>query len=1045
MNATSFAATVRVTCFALAVFLLPSCSENDATEPHPPALQPPVEVAAVAGSVDRTEIGGADLRVLSAWDSVDVGASGDFQIQASTEGVQAHFLEDGFGHVRAVELSAPSPGRRESTRSAFAGELRFNAESTALGVLMLSPGLLTVNLAEAGTRRAALRSLPEFQGVLTALRPRLLEEPLESALAHEDVSAALQACVLAYLDTDTLRADDALGLPGRRQWEHVSSRVLSTDPLDRVMVEITNPEWRYLSIWRRDLDSAGHQVGAPVLLDASPRIAVSQSMPGARPMSWGSIFAWSVGAPATFTTTVDFSEASEARRAQFWVQGLGLSPSAYELPAGIESRIRAAATQSFVHYAVLPTLAVASGVPIPTAGIDQALGEAANAAEAVSAMNALVEARSVRSVTLAATATLLPTVREIAQLGAAHPEKLAALGLDSAAWSQVLAVMRPVSATLGASCFTAFGVAVAKASAVEVTEVARADQPDIVPPAAVGNLQSDSSNASSIHLTWTSVGDDGTNGTAASYDLRYSTSESTPWEDMTQATGEPSPKTSGQSEAFTLTGLEQGTTYFIQLKVGDELPNWSAASNKVTARTLEMPPLALEVSSPTSGSILSGLYPVVASVNGGVGTDRVVFEVYEQRWIEIGTDTTSPYEVTWPTGNFSNGPSTLRATAYGTGGNHAEAMVDVTLANDPRVTMDTPGSPQSGSVVVTYTVTDAQGDANDFAVSFWSADVGPRAATLSATSAGSIDAQGHLVDVEPGTHTFTWASVDDYALHSGAMRLEMSWVVGGESVLRVARTDPFVLENGPPPPVGGFVLIPAGRFTMGSPFGELSRYNDETQHEVTLTRAFYLLDHEVTQAEWREVTGTNPSHFAGDNRPVEGVSWFDCINFCNAKSDQDGLQRAYVVNGTDVSCDFTKNGYRLPTEAEWEYACRAGTTTAFCNGGITNLGADPNMDLIGWCFYNSHQVIHDVKTWKRPNAWGLYDMSGNEWEWCWDWYAVYSGAVTDPAGPASGSLRVSRGGGWDSGAQDCRSAYRSGADPNEHSHDLGFRLAKTAP
>ena len=229
-----------------------------------------------------------------------------------------------------------------------------------------------------------------------------------------------------------------------------------------------------------------------------------------------------------------------------------------------------------------------------------------------------------------------------------------------------------------------------------------------------------------------------------------------------------------------------------------------------------------------------------------------------------------------------------------------------------------------------------------------------------------------------------------------------------------------------------FVRIPAGTFMMGSPTDEPGRLSDETQHQVTLTRDYYMMTTEVTQAQWEDVMGGNPSFFSdcGGDCPVETVSWEDIQDFILALNASEGQT------------------YRLPTEAEWEYAARAETTTAFYNGGITNTGCtplDPNLNQIGWYCGNDNvdgnSTTHPVAQ-KQPNDWGLYDMSGNVWEWCQDWYGSYlDGAVTDPTGSDTGSDRVLRGGSWYDNARDCRSAYRLSYTPSDPKNIFGFRLA----
>ena len=184
--------------------------------------------------------------------------------------------------------------------------------------------------------------------------------------------------------------------------------------------------------------------------------------------------------------------------------------------------------------------------------------------------------------------------------------------------------------------------------------------------------------------------------------------------------------------------------------------------------------------------------------------------------------------------------------------------------------------------------------------------------------------------------------------------------------------------------------VPAGRFTMGSPSSEPDRSSDEVQHEVVLTRGFFLAETECTQGQWESVMGGNPSHFKGSERPVEQVSWEEAEEYCRKLTAK---QRAEGILPD-------KWEWRLPTEAEWEYAARAGTTGA-------RYG---ELDAIGWYDDNSGRQTHPVKQ-KAANAGGLYDLMGNVWEWGSDWSGDYpTGSVTDPTGSSSGSLRVMRGG-----------------------------------
>jgi formylglycine-generating enzyme required for sulfatase activity len=244
--------------------------------------------------------------------------------------------------------------------------------------------------------------------------------------------------------------------------------------------------------------------------------------------------------------------------------------------------------------------------------------------------------------------------------------------------------------------------------------------------------------------------------------------------------------------------------------------------------------------------------------------------------------------------------------------------------------------------------------------------------------------------------------------------------------------------------------IKGGTFVMGSPAAEVRRQKEERQHRVTLSD-FYMGKHEVTQKEYREVMNTEPGNFRGDTLPVENVTWFEAIQYCNERSIKEGLTPAYRVSGSGgtmaVSWDRSANGYRLPTEAEWEYAARAGTQTPFSTGA--NINPDQANYYGTYPYDNGRPGQYRERTLPvgsfPPNAWGLHDMHGNVWEWCWDWYGDYpAGEQKDPAGASEGNYRVNRGGGWNDFGRHLRSAYRAAHPPVNKTFNLGFRVARNA-
>jgi len=263
-----------------------------------------------------------------------------------------------------------------------------------------------------------------------------------------------------------------------------------------------------------------------------------------------------------------------------------------------------------------------------------------------------------------------------------------------------------------------------------------------------------------------------------------------------------------------------------------------------------------------------------------------------------------------------------------------------------------------------------------------------------------------------------------------------------------------------------FVLIPAGSFQMG---GNKGFGNDKPVHEVTITKPFYIGECEVTQAEYEKYCtyGENKpssSYGDGDNYPAYYVSWYDALVYCNKRSIAEGLNPCYSIsNLTDpedwgdvptssdgtwnlVECNWNANGYRLPKEAEWEYAARAGDNTV---DSLTYSGTS-NVDELGdyaWYYNSANDNTHEVGT-KEANAFCLYDMSGNVWEWCWNWFTDSYDTTTeggsDPTGTSDGSDRVLRGGGWGDISGGCAVSYRNGNNPSTRNPYIGFRVVRQA-
>jgi len=233
------------------------------------------------------------------------------------------------------------------------------------------------------------------------------------------------------------------------------------------------------------------------------------------------------------------------------------------------------------------------------------------------------------------------------------------------------------------------------------------------------------------------------------------------------------------------------------------------------------------------------------------------------------------------------------------------------------------------------------------------------------------------------------------------------------------------------------ITIPAGTFLMGTKDTDHDWFSHSRPVREVRLDSFQLSVCEINQAQFEKVTGYNPSLMKGnDSRPVDQVSWFDAAAFCNKLSELAGLMPCYDIRNR--TCIFSRNGFRLPTEAEWEYACRAGTNTKYYTGN-----EEGSLDRASWYRTNSEGTTHSVGQ-KDPNAWGLFDMHGNVWEWCNDWQGNYKNCTKEnPRGPNWGYSRVLRGGGWHYPAVGCRSTYRHRAKPEYRLSTVGFRIARS--
>ena len=636
--------------------------------------------------------------------------------------------------------------------------------------------------------------------------------------------------------------------------------------------------------------------------------------------------------------------------------------------------------------------------------------------------------------------------------------------------------------------------------------------PDITPPAAVIDLAAVALSPSTIALAWSAPGDDGTSGTSIEYDIRFSSAaiSASNWLMATPLTGEPVPHVSGTAEHFTVTGLTANTQYYFALKTRDEVPGWSALSNVAAASTPQSPDTTppAAVTNLTANSTVSSDITITWTAPGddgnAAGTTASGYDIrYSTSVVTAGSWDSATRVVSLPMPHPAGTSEShtvvgllVNATYYFGIKSRDEASNWSGLSNVAiRVPDSTPpaavanlaaGSATAGSLTLTWRAPGDDGSATGTIATAYDIRYSTSAVTdgnwITATPvptppapdvAGTLESCVVTGLLAGTTYHFAIKTRDEVPNWSALSNGAMASTLAGQ--------------------VNALVLVPAGTFTMGSPWEEPFRIVDESQHQVTLTHGFYCQSTEVTNQQYLELLqwayangyvtvrggavydtmdrtsgyGSLLKNVGGwdvhdivfsngvfacnyPNYPVMYVSWHGAAAYCDWLSLQQGLPRAYnhITWQCNSDSPYTTAGYRLPTEAEWEYACRAGSTTAFTNGPMLateDNTADPNLNLVAWYSSNAGG-IRAVKG-KAANAWGIYDMHGNLWEWCNDCYGAYGGAVTNPSVPGAGvplSQVVMRGGSWQSAAKRCRSATREHTGAVAVGTTYGFRAVRSA-
>ncbi|PID27242.1 MAG: hypothetical protein CR982_06500 [Candidatus Cloacimonadota bacterium] len=431
----------------------------------------------------------------------------------------------------------------------------------------------------------------------------------------------------------------------------------------------------------------------------------------------------------------------------------------------------------------------------------------------------------------------------------------------------------------------------------------------------------------------------------------------------------------------------------------------------------------VSIDSPTDGSSFAigetVSIGITATDNDGT-VDQVDLYVNETMVTSL---TSSPFNYDWNTADFEEGSYSLKAIATDNDGESTESsMVNITLIvpnEAPVVFID---SPANGTTFAVGSMVSFEINATDNDGMVEKVDLYLNDEMVTSFTNLPFNYNWDTANAEEGEYIFKAIATDDDGESTESSEVSINLIVVDDKM----------------------AFVQGGTFLMGDHFNE-GEAHELPVHEVSVN-SFLMSKYEVTQQSYTELIGYNPANGwgVGDNRPVYYVTWFDALNYCNKLSEVEGLEKVYTISGTTVTVDFTKNGYRLPTEAEWEYAARGGI---YNGDDYRYAGCHEIDDLSDYCWYNGNTSggCSEVGT-KLPNQLGIYDMSGNVWEWCWDRYDpnYYSNSPSDnPTGPETGNFCVLRSGSWLSFPKFQTVAYRNWISPNEVLSHTGFRVART--